>query len=143
MISRTHGKFSENPAHDVNEVLTQKETILRGIVDEKFFRSIQPYQHEPVITAAFELYLQDNDLKEFADTCIVFLVHTIAKNMVFRQHDLLVRSRHHYFCDVMIPLLHTDTMQTAFEEYQENFQKYINTCKEVMRKELRVRAKIV
>jgi hypothetical protein len=76
LCTRTHGKFSEHPAHDLNEVLTHKETILRSIVDEKFFRSIQPYQHDHLITAAFEVYQLDNDLKEFADTCIRFIDFT-------------------------------------------------------------------
>ena len=142
-ITRTHGKFSEHPAHDLNEVLTHKETILRSIVDEKFFRSIQPYQHDHLITAAFEVYLLDNDLKEFADTCIRFIVHTIAKKQYYRQYDLLTRAHNHYYFDVLVPLLHDDTMQTAWEEYQGHFQNYVEACKEVMIKDLRARVKIV
>lgn len=142
-ISRTHGKFSENPPHDLHEVLTHKETTLRSIVDDKFYWSILPYQHDPLVVAAFELYLKDNDLKEFSDTCIRFLVNTIAKKQYYRQYDLLSRAHNHYYFDVLVPLLHDDTMQTAWEEYQEHFQKYVEACKEAMIKDLLARSKVV
>ncbi len=143
-IHRSHDKYWEDgDEHDIHEVLTHKETTLRSIVDDRFYWTILPYQHDKLITAAFEIYLKENNLKDFADTCIRFLAHTVVKKQFYSQHELISRSHSNYFRHVMTPLLHTDSMQTAFEEYQEHFQKYVDTCRDVMIKDLLARSKIV
>lgn len=143
-LSRSQSNYWEDgDPHDVHTVLTHKETTLRSIVDDRFYWAILPYQHDDMVVAAFKLYLEDNNLKEFSDTCIRFLVHTIAKKQYYTQYDLLSRARDNYYCDVLIPVLHTDSMQAAWEEYHEHFQKYVEACKEAMIKDLLARSKVV
>lgn len=135
--------WEEGDPHDLHEVLTYQETMLRSMVDEQFFRSIREFKNDSVLMAAHELFLEDKNFEEYTDTCIRFMVHTIAKKQYYTQYDLLSRAHNHYYCDVLIPLLHDETMQNAWEEYQEHFQKYVEACKEAMIKDLRARAKIV